>query len=98
MGQRLTRRGRIWYAHVYVHEGGERRRIQKSTGCVDRSAAEKIAGQWERDAADPDDAALRSATLSDAIRRLIKSREDLVAVGRRSAETVGYYKKKLGHW
>ncbi|MDB4991151.1 MAG: hypothetical protein JWN04_6329 [Myxococcaceae bacterium] len=50
----------IYYADLRL---GRRRR--QSTRCTDRKAAELIARQWERDAADPDYATTSQATLSD---------------------------------
>jgi hypothetical protein len=61
---RLIKRRRVWHCQFY--EDG--RRIMRSTHCHDRQAAETIARQWERDAADPDHAAANKATMSDALR------------------------------
>jgi hypothetical protein len=47
--QRLFKRGRVWWGWYY--ENGCR--VRRSTRCRDKSAAERIATQWERDAADP---------------------------------------------
>ncbi len=60
---RLFKRGDTWYCHVY--ENGVRR--QRSTYCHDKKAAELVARQYERDAADPDHAAARDATLTQAL-------------------------------
>jgi integrase len=91
--QRLFRRGRTWYTWFY--ENG--RRITRSTKCRDRSAAERVARQWERDAADPDHAAARTATLTDALQLLLKLDEEEVKAGRRSADTVEFHRTKAGH-
>jgi hypothetical protein len=91
--QRLFRRGRVWYAWFY--ENG--RRITRSTKCCDRAAADRVARQWERDAADPDHAAARTATLTDALQLLLKLDEEEVKAGRRSADTVEFHRTKAGH-
>jgi hypothetical protein len=91
--QRPFRRGRVWYGWFY--EDG--RRVIRTTRCRDRSAAERVARQWERDAADPDHAAARTATLTDALRLLLKLDEEEVKAGRRSADTVEFHRTKAGH-
>jgi integrase len=90
---RLTKRGRTWFGHVY--ENG--RRVQRSTRCRDRRAAEKVVAQWERDAADPHHAAARGRSLTDALQLLLARREEEVRAGRRAADTVEFYRKKAGH-
>ncbi len=90
---RLIKRGQIWYAHVY--ENG--RRVQRSTHCHDRRAAEVCARQLERDAADPAHAAAAKATLSDALQLLLAQRREQAAAGRRSFETAHFYETKAGH-
>ncbi len=90
---RLTKRGRVWYGHVY--EDGVR--LQRSTGCHDRKAAEEVAAQWERDAVDPAGRAARTATLNDALDLLLRTKRELVPAGKRSRATVGYYEGKAGH-
>ncbi len=84
--QRLFRRGRVWYAWFY--ENG--RRITRSTKCCNRAAADRVARQWERDAADPDHAAARTATLTDALQLLLKLDGEEVKAGRCSADTVEF--------
>jgi hypothetical protein len=69
---RLFKRGRVWYAQVY--ENG--RRVQRSTQCHDRRAAEVRARQLERDAADPAHAAAARATLTDALQLLLTQRRE----------------------
>jgi hypothetical protein len=91
--QRLFKRGRVWYGWVY--ENG--RRITRTTKCRDRSAAEAVVRQWERDAADPDHAAARTATLTSALQLLLKLDEEEVAAGRRSRDTVDFHEAKAGH-
>jgi integrase len=90
---RLFKRGRIWYAQVY--ESG--RRVQVSTHCHDRRAAEIRARQLERDAADPAHAAAARATLTDALQLLLAQRHEQAKAGRRSLETVRFYETKAGH-
>jgi len=92
---RLFRRGssRTWYATFY--ENGVR--VQRTTKCLDRKAAEHVARQWERDAADPESAVLLAATLSDALQLLLTTRSEEVNAGRRSAGTLAFYRTKCGH-
>jgi hypothetical protein len=92
---RLFKRGsaRTWYATFY--EKGVR--VQRTTKCVDRKAAESVARQWERDAADPESATLNAATLSDALTLLLKTRAEEARAGRRSEGTFAFYKTKSGH-
>ncbi len=90
---RLFKRGQVWYAQVY--ENG--RRVQRSTHCHDRRAAELCARQLERDAADPAHAAAAKASLSDALQLLLSRRREEAGAGRRSFETVHFYETKAGH-
>lgn len=100
-----------WYTDVVVRRpDGTPRRIQKSTGCTDRQAAEAVARQWERDATrDPADRARESATLDAALKLLAahlaaerRAREtaratDPHARAGMSAATASFYTKKAGH-
>jgi len=90
---RLARRGSVWYAYVY--ENGARRQV--STRCTDLKAAELSLRQLERDFADPAHAAAQKATLSDALKLLLDRRTEEATVGRRSHETVAFYRRKAGH-
>ena len=90
---RLFRRGRTWYATFY--ENGVR--VQRTTKCVDRKAAEAVARQWEREAADPGSATLNAATLTDALSLLLKTRAEEARAGRRSEGNLAFYKTKCGH-
>ena len=92
-GYRLTKRGHIWYAHFF-HNGVRR---QVSTHCTDLKAAELKLRQLERDGADPAHVAAQKASLSDALQLLIQRRTEEAAAGRRSHETVAFYKRKAGH-
>ncbi len=56
-----------------------------------------LARQCERDAADPDHAAARTATLTGALQLLLKLDEEEVKAGRRSADTVEFHRTKAGH-
>lgn len=87
---RLFKRGRTWYATFY--EDGQR--VQRSTKCTDKKAAETIARQWERDGADPDAAVRRTATLTDALKLLIDDRQEQATAGRRSQQTVEFYRRR----
>ena len=91
---RLFRIGSTWYADITT--GAER--IRRSTRCTDKKAAEAVARQWERDAADPAHTTTSQATLNDALSLLIADREEQAAAGRKSASTVSFYKSKAGHW
>ncbi len=91
---RVFKRGRVWYAQVY--EDGVR--VQRSTQCHDRKAAEVRAREFERDAADPAHAAAAKASLSDALQLLLTQRREQAAAGRRSFETVRFYETKAGHF
>jgi len=91
---RLFKRDGVWYADLHV--GGRRQKV--STRCTDRRAAEAVARQLERDAADPDHATARKATLSDALKLLTDTRESEAKAGKKSVSTVGFYRKKAGHW
>ena len=91
--QRIFKRGRVWYGWFY--EDG--RRVVRTTRCRDRAAAERVARQWELDAADPDHAAARTATLTDALQLLLARDEEDVLAGRRSPDTVLFHRSKAGH-
>ncbi len=91
--QRLFKRGRVW--HGWFYEQGKR--IIRSTRCRDRAAAEAVARQWERDAADPDHAAARTATLTSALQLLLTRDAEEVRAGRRSPDTVAFHRTKAGH-
>ena len=90
----IYKRGDTWHCSFYDSRG---QRIRRSTQCTDRKAAEARARQWERDAADPEYAARRDATLDDALKLLLRDREEQARAGRRSADTTVFYRKKAGH-
>jgi len=83
-----------WIAQWYDADGV---RHEKSTRALDKKAAEDIARQWERDAADPDHAAARTATLTGVLDVFLKERASQAMAGRRSEETVDFYERKAGH-
>lgn len=91
---RVFKRGRIYYCYVY--ELGVR--VQRSTRCCDKKAAETVARQLERDAADPDHAAARAATLKDAIALTLRHFAELAKAGKKSKATLSFHKAKAGHW
>ena len=90
MAARLIRRGAIYYTWVPLITGGTRR---VSTGCTDRKAAEKRAGELERQAVDPSHRAALQATTEDAANGFIASR----ALRGRAEGTLDFYGKKLSH-
>jgi integrase len=81
------------HCFFYDHNG---KRVKKSTRCTDKKAAETRAREWERDAADPDSARKKRATLEDALTLLIKDREEQAKAGKRSPDTVLFYRRKAG--
>jgi len=91
--QRLFKRGRVWHGWFYEHG----KRVIRTTRCRDRAAAEAVARQWERDAADPDHAAARTATLTSALQLLLTRDAEEVLAGRRSPDTVAFHRSKAGH-
>lgn len=91
---RLYKRGDVWHCEYYDARG---ERVRRSTRCTDKKAAETRARQWERDAADPDHAAAREATVSAAIARHLEVFGGAVEAGRRSPRTLDSYRKKAGH-
>jgi integrase len=92
-GERLRKRKRIWYATVYDRSG---KAIERSTKCTDRKAAEAVAREWEREAADPLGAAVAKATLNDALEDLVRARMSEAKAGQRSDQTVVFYVQKAG--
>jgi hypothetical protein len=91
--ERLIKRGRVWYGWFYQ----DGKRVTRTTKCRDRAAAEAVVRQWERDAADPDHAAARTATLTGALQLLLQVDDEEVLAGRRSPDTVAFHKGKAGH-
>jgi integrase len=90
MSDRLFKRGATWYCWVY---GADGQRIQKSTRCRDRKAAEAVARELERRAADPAYAASNQTTLEDALRNLIRDR----TLKNRAQGTLSMIRLKGGH-
>lgn len=87
---RLFKRDRVWYCYVY--EGGKR--VQHSTRCHDRRAAEAVARELERRAADPAGARAAAASLSDALKLLLDLVQEERLAGKASAGTETMYKQK----
>jgi len=92
---RVFKRGKVYHCYIYDAHG---ERHKRSTHCHDKEAAERVARQLERDFADPDHAAARAATLTHALKLLLKTRSEESRAGRKSAATVAFYEGKAGHW
>lgn len=90
---RLFKRGRIFYGWFY--QDGVK--VQRSTRCTDRRAAEAVLRRWERAAADPDHATREGALVRHALALVLDRIDELVTTGRRSAETARFYRSKVGH-
>jgi hypothetical protein len=71
MAQRLFKRNGTWYGWFFDAEG---QRIQHSTKCKDKQAAEAVLREWERRAADPAYAAANTATLNMQGRKQLASK------------------------
>lgn len=84
---RLYKRGKFWWV---AWPGDERESTKQTT----RPAAEAWARRRELERADPVHAAAKAATLGRLIVRFV---EDRRASGK-SADTLTYYRQKLGHW
>jgi len=82
----LYKRGRTWWVD-YLGLDGQRRR--ESTRCTDRKAAEAEGARRERDARDPDSAAIRDETVERSLLRLIARTTN--------AATKRFYTQKSGH-
>ena len=85
---RLYRRGKTWWCWVYQ----DGRRVCLSTRCHDRKAAEAVARDYERRAADPVHAAAQETTLDSALSAYRRE----VSTQSASAGTAHYYLKKHG--
>jgi integrase len=90
MAQRLFKRGDTWYGWFFDAEG---KRIQRSTKCRDKQAAEAVLREWERRAADPAYAAANTATLERALAQFLNDR----AFKGRAKGTLATYRVKAGH-
>lgn len=89
----VFKRGSIY--HGWFYEDGAR--VQRSTHCTDKRAAEAVVARWERVAADPDSGASDEATMRDAIAQLITDRSTRAGNGERSEQTVEFYRRKSGY-
>ena len=79
-------------SYVQVYESRIRRQV--STRCTDLKGAELALRHFERDLADPANAAAKKASLSDALKLLLERRTEEATAGRRSHETVAFYRRK----
>ena len=87
---RLYKRGKTYWCSFYDAAG---QRVRCTTRCTDLRAAQAAAARFEREAADPRNAAANATTLRTALERLLKDRE---ARGR-AGGTVSMYATKGGH-
>lgn len=88
--ERLYARGRIWWCWYYDADGAK---IQRSTRCRDKRAAERVAARFEREAADPSLSTEASGpTLKAALETMISDRETRGC----AAGTLDMYRKKCG--
>jgi integrase len=90
MAQRLFKRGGTWYGWFFEADG---KRIQRSTRCRDKQAAEAVLREWERRASDPAYAAANTATLERALAEFLADR----ARKGRAKGTLDSYRVKAGH-
>jgi hypothetical protein len=88
-------RGGALYGWYYGPDG---KKIKRSTGCTDPSAAAAQLAEWERDAADPRAAARQAAKLSDAFDLLDADRAALIKAGMRSEASVEFYAAARAVW
>jgi hypothetical protein len=65
---RLFKRNGTWYGWFFDLEGV---RVQRSTKCRDKQAAESVLKEWERRAANPAYAAANTATLERALAQFL---------------------------
>lgn len=89
----LYKRGRLWWISNDPITGRP-----ESTKCTDLEAARRLLAGRERLAADSTHAAAHTARLVDWIDSMLEVRRRKVQRGKRSANTVSYYEKKLGHF
>ncbi len=90
---RLYKRGEIYWSSFY--EGAKR--VQRSTHCTDKKAAEAVARELERCAADPARAAQDQATFATAMSAFLDHRSERAYRGDGALATVAHYRAKLGH-
>jgi integrase len=91
---RLRKRNGVYHVRYWLNGV----RVERSTKLSDKKAAEALARQWERDAADPDHENARRATLNEALTLLLREREEEAKARRKSEGTVAFYREKAGHW
>jgi integrase len=90
MGDRLSKRGRIWYAWIPNAHG---KLEWKSTRCTDKDAARSVQERLEREAVDPTYRSANEAALDDV---LIDYRASRVRLGR-SEGTLEFVDTKIAH-
>ncbi len=95
MGEHLYRRGKTWWGWTFDASGKQER---FSTGCTDKVAARIVLAHHERDAADPDTASKRAATLGQAFDLMMRDRRSLVLAGKRSESTLSFYDSHIRPW
>ncbi len=86
---KLWKRNGVYYTWVL----GKR----VSTGCRDEKAAQREATELERAAVDPKYKAAHETTFGSACQRFKEALELRVKMGKRSAQTVEFYRFKLAH-
>lgn len=91
MGDRLKKRGKIWYCWVPDGSGGEL--VLKSTRCTDKDAARVEQARLEREGVDPTYATANQATIDDVIADYRASRVRL----KRASGTIEMIDTKGGH-
>ena len=91
----LRKRGDKWYLRGTVNG----QRIERCSGLTDKKAAEAWAREYQRDLADPAAAARRAAratTVAQALDLAAAHHEGEHRAGNIAAETLNYYRRKLG--
>lgn len=88
---------RVANATAYFDLWANGRRIQKSTGHRTEAAAKVALARIELEAADPDGARLRGATLTSVIQNLLRNSEEEVLAKELSPDTLQFHQIKAGH-
>ncbi len=87
---RIFKRNGTWYGWFFDLDG---KRVQRSTKCRDKQAAESVLKEWERRAADPAYAAANTATLERALAQFLTDHR----FKGRAEGTLDSYRVKAGH-
>lgn len=85
----------FWWAEFYDLDG---KRIRRSTQKRDKTAALEVLRKWERESVDPRGAAAKETTLEEVLTNLLRERTAQVGAGKRSSQTVTFYRYKAGVW